>query len=264
MTTTTSPSTDFVSDFAFFKLAATLKELNCGSLESRLIDWYWRASRTWEDCDSQEEFEAAAKRRLAAKYRFLIDPHKDTLATIERGAKHTIPTTLRSNKFLGYDRLGREKFSTTGMMDDAQQDAWVELLKNEVFASGQFRTNPRPVGIAAMSAGRDRLRTTAKEVPTDFNVVKKGDDGEILAIEPSHEDSVFAQDDPTWKLLRGWEDETRVKIIQQFADERPDDFRFLMQHISNKRKFHQDRADVNRARAITSRLRRLEALESWG
>ena len=116
---------DFIKDFGLFRLIATLQSLGCDArAESRLVAWYWRVTKDSQqlglwDADTQQEFDVIARNNLLVELRG---------PSINSGIKRTLRADLRSDQFLRYDRQGREVISTTGLADDAKQDAWAKLF----------------------------------------------------------------------------------------------------------------------------------------
>src|SRR4029077_1243747 len=94
---------DFANDFGMFRLHATLTELCCDNATiSRLISWFWRASKNWS-VGSQAEFDAIACAELRsaveriARNTEIVQRHTPAVKT---GLKRSIPAKLRSDKFL--------------------------------------------------------------------------------------------------------------------------------------------------------------------
>jgi hypothetical protein len=243
---------DFANDFGLFRLHSVLQTLGCDSAtQNRLIDWYWR-NATW-DAESQGEFDTVARIHLADAAR-LESVVAELRPAIRGGSKVSIPAKLRSDKFLGYDRQGREKFSTTGLKDDAEQDAWVRVLE-------AGKSDGRSAYIAGMSAGRDAFRDNAKHVPVSQMVLPE--DETEAPIEPWEQSIDILSNDfdrQVWRLLREVEDDNRRKALLDFWDESPEDVQFLFSYLARRR--HRKRPapqpERDRATNILKKLRQME------
>jgi hypothetical protein len=118
-------TTDFASDFAFFKLTAFFDKLSIAeSARPSLVEWYWKESKKWF-AKSEAEFAAQAERNIRDRH---------LTQSIRRG-------TFRARLF--------------GPRTDLVQDGWVNLLESGDPCSGR---NAHIAGIAAArTAGRRRV-----------------------------------------------------------------------------------------------------------
>jgi hypothetical protein len=261
---------DFASDFGLFRLHATLTELNCdGSTQSRLISWYWRASKLWS-ADSQAEFDAIAESEIRSavdrldRNAEIVQRHT---SAVKAGLKRSIPARLRS-----------ESKSTTGIVDDATQDAWTRLFRD-------VDVDARTANNAGRSAGRDEVRKRLREVPVSQLNLPDADSEDPAP--PEERDGLFPWDkvDPSdrsrsnldeqvWAFLRDGQDDLRRNILNEFRRDAPDDYDFIVEYVSrlrvdvvfrrgrvvplSKRGARLTQQERNRAKAILDRLRRTE------
>lgn len=89
-------SNGFAGDFHVFRLVPFLSELGCDkAAQTRVIAWFWRASKSW-DAATQSEFDELARLQVSAK--------------VKADREHTayIPPVLRRPKFSAI-QAGREK-----------------------------------------------------------------------------------------------------------------------------------------------------------
>lgn len=272
---------DFASDFGLFRLHQTLTELNCdGSTQSRLISWYWRASKSWT-ADSQAEFDTIAKSELRSAVERLdrnAEIVRHHTPAVKAGLKRSVPARLRSDKFLGYDTNGRERKSTTGIADDATQDAWTRLFNAE-------HVDARTANNAGRSAGRDEVRKRLREVPVSQLNLPDADSEDPAPLDErdsllpwdkvdQSDKSRSNLDEQVWAFLRDGQDDLRRSILVQFRQEHPDDYDFIVRYVSrlgvdvvfrwgmicplSKRGAKFTQQERNRAKAILDRLRRTE------
>lgn len=269
----------FANDFGFFRLVGFLDTLNCGaSTQTRLIAWYWRTAPSWI-ADDQDEFDAIAQKNLQAVAETIARNAQiveGNTPAVNAGLKHSIPARLRSDKFLGYDRQGREKVSTTGLKEDAVQSTWVRLFQAKE-VDGRVSNN------AGRSSGRDIVRKQLREVPVSQLDLPDADPDD--AAPADERDKVMPWDrvdlsrpndldDAVRRFLQNGQDDLRRRILSEFRDERPDDYDFIVNYVSrlgltvrfrrgyivpvSKRGAGFTQADRNRAKAIIDRLRRIE------
>ena len=260
----------FISTFGLFKLYATLTALNCdGSTQSRLIAWYWRASKSWS-ADSQAEFDAIAESEI----RSAVDRLDRNAAIVQRhasavkaGLKRSVPARLRS-----------ESKSTTGIADDAMEDAWTRLFRDT-------DVDARTANNAGRSAGRDEVRKRLREVPVsqlnlpdaDSEDPAPSDERDGLLpwdkVDPSDR-SRSNLDEQVWTFLRDGQDGLRRSILDDFRRDAPDDYDFIVRYVSrlgvevvfrrgmirplSKRGARPTQQERNRAKVILDRLRRTE------
>jgi hypothetical protein len=87
----------------------------------------------------------------------------------------------------------------------------------------------------------------------------EGEDGQSISPWERSIDSESQDfDEAIWRLLREATDVRRKEVLLKFADERPNDFEFLLGYIARNRRGRFSRQEQNRARDIIARLRRHE------
>ena len=225
---------DFIKDFGLFRLIATLQSLGCDArAESRLVAWYWRVTKDSQqlglwDADTQQEFDVIARNNLLVELRG---------PSINSGIKRTLRADLRSDQFLRYDRQGREVISTTGLADDAKQDAWAKL-----FAAAE--TGGREANFAGRRAGKAVARKTLREIPVSQLNLKDADSGDpdltAYGIERDKTlpwDKVDLSkpndlDDEVRRFLQNGQDDLRRRILAQFREENPEDYEFIVSYVA--------------------------------
>ncbi len=240
----------WVSDFGVFHLHQTLTELGVdNSTQSTLIAWYWQQSSAWaHDCSSQLEFAAVAKTNLAAKATSLAveGRHSELRRAIRRGLRTSV--------------TGKLSHPDTQIRDDAEQDAWLRLLAS-ADADG------RDANVAGRSAGRDESRRRLREVPvSQLDLPDQDPDDPAPEDERDKQmpwDRVDRSDyyrndfgDDVRRLLRDVRVSQQEKVVKQWADENPEDFRFIVNYFANSRRGRFSKRDQNRARDIYAKLRR--------
>jgi hypothetical protein len=200
---------EYSTDFGLFRLNQTLLELAVDTpTQSNLIDWYWQNADQWaQSCASQLEFDAVAKTHLAAKAQSLAVEgcHSELRRAIRRGLSTSIN--------------GRLRHRDTQIRDDAEQDAWLRLLRSAT-------VDGRDANIAGRSAGRDFARKTLREVPASQLDL------------PDQDPDDSAPEDERDKRLP-WED-----------------FKFIVNYFANSRRGRFGKREQNRARDIYAKLRR--------
>ena len=248
-----------------------------------MIAWFHTTAKNWS-ADSQAEFDAIAETEIRSavdrlkRNAEIVQQHTPAVKT---GLKRSIPARLRSDSFLGYDRTGRERKSTTGVVDDATQDVWTRL-----FADAEV--NGRTANNAGRSAGRDEVRKRLREVPVSQLDLQDADSGDAnlsaYGIERDKtqpwdrldQSDLFraSLDERIWTFLRDGQDGLRRGVLNKFRQDAPDDYDFIVKYVSrlgvevvfrkgrivplSKRGTKFTRQERNRAKAILDRLRQSE------
>jgi hypothetical protein len=252
---------DFVTTFAFSKLYPFLKAHD--AVKDTIIQWFWQHSPEW-NAATQETFDAEAERRLIQRCN-RPDVEIDFVLlndAIQRGVRKRIPGRLRHRQFIGYDRVtGKEVYAETQLEDDACQSAWLALLERRAFGG-------RDANVAGQTAGRRQVRQIERIVPVSQLTLPAADseDPESEPLAPWDNQPVTrrAGSDPAvYALIDELQEDIRRQIIAQFAKERPEDYKFLVEYIGSKGKTRHTAQERRRAKTIIDRLRRIESTECF-
>jgi hypothetical protein len=252
-----SNRSDFAKNFVWDHITRIFTELGCSPAQrSRLEDYFRQNSSKWTvTSSSQSEFDAIAETSLRSEYERHIKGIDKILRT---GAAFRVPAHLRHDKFLGYTNTGREKISSTGLVEDAKQNAWLKLIEIE---NGNKSPEPAALNTLGQNEGRDAVREQRKYVP-----LPQPPDDESAPVAPWDEldpsDTYRANLNlEIERLFRNIKTASQEQIMRQFREESPDDYAFLVNYMAQRWKSRFTRAEQNRAGAIVKKLRRREAAE---
>jgi hypothetical protein len=193
---------------------------------------------------------------------------------IRKGTKKSIPYRLRKRSWTYDNLLKKRAYQGTQKDDDAVQDAWVALLTN---SNGTI--DGRDAHIAGINAGRDNGRQDAKLIPISQMNSDDPDAPEATLDSVRVFDTELDYQNTDEYQMDLAQDAVRRVIINQFKQESPDDYCFIVDYLSrvereprfrggrivlvSKRGSKTTPAERKRAHDILLRLKQWESSEKW-